>query len=227
MIKYFSALIVFLVIHLVASAQVGIGTTTPDSSAQLDVSSSQKGFLVPRMTTTQRNNITNPANGLLIYNITDNELQIHKRPTPTFGNSTITSFSIGFPANQPKQSFTSTFTGSLISMDLNISEFYVGGPVTITVYNSNNGTGTVLGTASESITSSGIKQFTFNSPPSLTNNSVYSFTVTSSGSPFLRLGATDTGVYGGGVTYFGSGPDVQIDLYFVCRSTPLSTWVNL
>ncbi|MBK9042941.1 MAG: fibrobacter succinogenes major paralogous domain-containing protein [Saprospiraceae bacterium] len=55
---------------------VGIGTTTPDTSAQLDVSSTNKGFLPPRMTTTDRNAIASPANGLIIYNTTTNSLEI-------------------------------------------------------------------------------------------------------------------------------------------------------
>jgi len=49
---------------------VGVGTTTPDVSSILDVSSTTKGFLPPRMTTTQRDAITLPANGLLIFNTT-------------------------------------------------------------------------------------------------------------------------------------------------------------
>jgi uncharacterized protein (TIGR02145 family) len=50
-------------------AQVGIGTTTPDASALLDVESSTKGFLPPRMTTTERNAISSPLpEGLIIYN---------------------------------------------------------------------------------------------------------------------------------------------------------------
>jgi len=53
-------------------AQVGIGTTTPDGSSILDIESTDKGILVPRMTQTQRNLIGTPANGLLIYQ-TDNE----------------------------------------------------------------------------------------------------------------------------------------------------------
>lgn len=35
------------------SAQVGIGTSTPNSSSVLDLTSTEKGFLTPRMTTTQ------------------------------------------------------------------------------------------------------------------------------------------------------------------------------
>ena len=41
-----------------------------DSSAILDVSSSQQGFLLPRMTEAQRNAISDPANGLIIFNMT-------------------------------------------------------------------------------------------------------------------------------------------------------------
>jgi hypothetical protein len=51
-------------------SQVGIGTNVPESSAQLDVNSSNKGFLPPRMTVTERNAIVNPANGLQIFNTT-------------------------------------------------------------------------------------------------------------------------------------------------------------
>jgi trimeric autotransporter adhesin len=51
-----------------AHAQTGIGTTTPDPSSRLEVSSTTKGLLTPRMTTAQRNAIVNPAQGLMIYN---------------------------------------------------------------------------------------------------------------------------------------------------------------
>jgi len=48
-------------------AQVGIGTSTPDASSQLEITSTGKGLLIPRMTATQRMGITNPATGLLVY----------------------------------------------------------------------------------------------------------------------------------------------------------------
>jgi len=48
-------------------AQVGIGTTTPDASSALDITSTSKGLLIPRMTETQRNAIVSPASGLMIY----------------------------------------------------------------------------------------------------------------------------------------------------------------
>jgi len=52
-------------------AQVGIGTSTPNSSAQLDVTSTTKGFLPPRVALTATNSttpVTSPASGLLVYN---------------------------------------------------------------------------------------------------------------------------------------------------------------
>jgi trimeric autotransporter adhesin len=56
-----------------ADAQnVGIGTATPHPSAQLDISSTTGGFLVPRMTSAQRNAITSPAGGLLVFDTDTN-----------------------------------------------------------------------------------------------------------------------------------------------------------
>lgn len=52
-----------------ASGKVGIGTTTPNVSAILEIKSTTKGVLIPRMTQAQRNAITSPALGLLIFQI--------------------------------------------------------------------------------------------------------------------------------------------------------------
>jgi uncharacterized protein (TIGR02145 family) len=54
---------------------LGVGTATPAASAQLDVSSTTKGLLPPRMTTTQRDLIGTPATGLVIFNTTTNSLE--------------------------------------------------------------------------------------------------------------------------------------------------------
>ncbi|AUC80349.1 hypothetical protein CW736_13615 [Nonlabens sp. MB-3u-79] len=52
-------------------AQVGINTTTPDPSSMLDIQSTDKGLLIPRMTLVERGNIPNPSQGLMVYQ-TDN-----------------------------------------------------------------------------------------------------------------------------------------------------------
>lgn len=50
------------------TGSVGIGsTTTPNASAQLDVNSTSRGFLPPRMTSSQRGAISTPAAGLMVY----------------------------------------------------------------------------------------------------------------------------------------------------------------
>jgi subtilisin-like proprotein convertase family protein len=51
------------------NGNVGIGTADPENSAALDVNSSNKGFLPPRLTYPQRLAIESPAEGLMIYNL--------------------------------------------------------------------------------------------------------------------------------------------------------------
>ena len=55
------------------SGSFGFGTMTPDASAIIDLTSTTKGFLPPRMTTTERNAISSPATGLMLYNTTNNQ----------------------------------------------------------------------------------------------------------------------------------------------------------
>lgn len=56
--------------------RVGIGTLNPSTTAALDVTSTIGGILFPRMTTTQRNALSSPLDGLVIYNVTDVKLQV-------------------------------------------------------------------------------------------------------------------------------------------------------
>lgn len=51
------------------TGNLGIGTLNPDKSAILDINSSDKGFLMPRLTLDQRDLIKSPAKGLLVYQI--------------------------------------------------------------------------------------------------------------------------------------------------------------
>ena len=67
---------VLLFVQTICNAQVGIGTTNPDSSSMLQIASTTKGLLMPKMTLTERNAIVSPAGGLQIYNITNNTSDI-------------------------------------------------------------------------------------------------------------------------------------------------------
>ena len=65
--------LLFMLLFFTVTAQISINTdnTDPDASAMLDIKSSTKGVLLPRMTTTERNAINSPAAGLMIYNTSD------------------------------------------------------------------------------------------------------------------------------------------------------------
>jgi hypothetical protein len=54
-----------------------IGTSTNQASSVLTMDSTTRGFLPPRMTSTERNAIATPATGLVVYNTTDNRLSVY------------------------------------------------------------------------------------------------------------------------------------------------------
>ncbi|WOC39337.1 hypothetical protein [Polaribacter sp. HL-MS24] len=72
-------LILLLMTNIGLFAQKGIGTNNPSESAVLELSSTQKGFLPPRMTQAQMLNIANPVEGLMVYctNCTPAALYMH------------------------------------------------------------------------------------------------------------------------------------------------------
>jgi uncharacterized protein (TIGR02145 family) len=72
--------ILFAIISTFATKAQSVGInadgSTANASAMLDVSSTTKGFLPPRMTTTERDLIASPASGLVIFNTTNNSLEV-------------------------------------------------------------------------------------------------------------------------------------------------------
>ena len=68
------------------TAQIGIGTSSPDKSSVLDLTSNNKGLLVPRMSEAKRDSILLPPKGLIIFNTTSNAIEINS------GTSTIKSW---------------------------------------------------------------------------------------------------------------------------------------
>lgn len=67
--NFILSLIFMAVISIGYSQSVGINTLTPDPSAALDIQSTTRGLLIPRMTQVQIDALLNPADGLLVYNI--------------------------------------------------------------------------------------------------------------------------------------------------------------
>jgi hypothetical protein len=62
---------------LSANGNMGINTVSPHTSAVLDVTSTTKGLLPPRMTTVQRDAIANPTPGLMLFNTTTQSLEVY------------------------------------------------------------------------------------------------------------------------------------------------------
>lgn len=63
--------------RILNTGSVGIGTASPNANALLDISSTTKAFMPPRMTTTQKNAVASPASGMLVQDTTLNSLSYY------------------------------------------------------------------------------------------------------------------------------------------------------
>lgn len=68
--KALLVILIFIANLAYAQQRVGLGTLNPDQSAKLELNAQDKGVLIPRMTSTQREMIPNPTNGLLVFDVT-------------------------------------------------------------------------------------------------------------------------------------------------------------
>jgi len=73
-------ILISLAFAMHAGAQVAISTdnSAPDNSAMLDIKSSDKGILIPRMSAAERNTISNPAKGLLVFCTDENSFFVNR-----------------------------------------------------------------------------------------------------------------------------------------------------
>ncbi len=86
--KFLPLLFIFPISFYASAQNVGINTdaSTADNSAMLDVKSTDKGMLIPRMTAAQRNLIASPATGLLVYQTDGTSGFYFNQGTPTVKN---------------------------------------------------------------------------------------------------------------------------------------------
>ncbi|MEI6680734.1 MAG: FISUMP domain-containing protein [Mariniphaga sp.] len=177
--KILAVFVLVLVLFTNAFSQspgVAINTdgTTPHASAMLDVSSTTKGFLPPRMTNTQKTIIASPVAGLLIWCTncgTSGELQI-------YNGITWTNF-VGGAASAGKPDAptigTATVSGVSGTATVTFTAPASNGGAAITSYTATSSPGSLTATLSQA--GSGTITFT-----GLTNGTAYTFTVTATNS---------------------------------------------
>ena len=116
-------------------AQVGVGTTAPHPTAQLEVQSTSKGLLIPRMLDTERAGIINPATGLLVYQTngaagfyyyTGSAWTPLKEEAPTGGGSIIP-FASGTPAVVTTLFGGTAGTSTTVGFGNSVTGVYVSG----------------------------------------------------------------------------------------------------
>ena len=141
-ISYILVLISIIFISPLSAQQMGVNTETPDPQAILDITSSNKGLLIPRMTNSSR-----PAgvNGLMIYNTTTNAYNFFENGnwrTPAYpwsyttnGNPYVEDNNVGIGESNPQYKLDiKSSSSSLLRLHRNSS-----GVSTIAFSNSNNG----------------------------------------------------------------------------------------
>ena len=169
--------LVVLACSITSFAQVGIGTTTPNSNATLELLSNSQGMLFPRLTSTQRDAIASPANGLTIFNTTLNCIQTN------IGSSAVANWKClgGISPSSNGSAIVSAYTCNTASAGTLTAGTSVSG-VTQTI------TATVIaaGTYSISATANGV---TFSGTGTFTGTGVQNIVLTATGTP--TYGTTD------------------------------------
>lgn len=197
------------------SQNVGIGTTTPNASAALDITSTTGALLLPRMTTAQRDALTGTT-GMMIYNNSTQTIQGYHKPytysRTTTDVSQIVSNTANF-GNGMAQSFIPAISGTLASITVLYDAFSGNGTLNIKAGAGTGGTIlssqpiTVLtGTSGTEIT------FVLSAPPSLAAGTTYTFEFVGGNTYGWRYSTTNP--YANGQFYFFGAAQPGSDLYF-------------
>jgi hypothetical protein len=151
----------------ISFSQIGIGTSTPSSSAALDVTSTTKGFLAPRMTNVQMNAIASPVTGLMVYCTDCSPAGFYYNTGSAWSSLTTTNANTTTVANDCN---TNGFAGSYIP-----SLAVAGASFSVKLTNNTSFTNTTISFAAADLVLSGVTGLTVGTPtavPALTAGSI-------------------------------------------------------
>jgi trimeric autotransporter adhesin len=200
-LKLFSFTSLVLSLGSTLQAQVGIGTTTPASSAKLEISSTTQGFLPPRMTSTQRADISSPATGLVVYQ-TDGATGLYLYNGSAWSLLTISGWSA---SGNSGLSATTNFIGTTDAVPFsirynNIKSGKIDGDNTTFGYYSGS---TMTGLENTGIGQSALRANTTGNANSALGHEALKNNTTGSYNVSLGRGALQSNINGGGNTAIG------------------------
>ncbi len=169
---------------------IGIGTSTPNPGAALEIKSTTGAFLLPRMTTAERDAITAEV-GMMIFNTTSYSGQLYSGPPETVDQEQTLNNGEG---SEQGQSFTAGTTGDWTKLKLLSSETSTG---TLNIYEGEGMGGNLIHTQSISFVSWEEAEIVLTSPVPVISGQQYTFETDIT----LRY-STDEDSYPTGTMYF-------------------------
>ena len=140
--------------NLVNTGTIGVGTATPNASAAIDITSTTGSLLLPRMTTSQRNNLT-AAEGMMIYNTTEMQYQGYGYETGA-GTPAVDQAQLNFDnasmESDMSQSFTAGVSGTLSSARILLNAMGPATEATIYIRSGVGNAGAILYQTTVSVT---------------------------------------------------------------------------
>ncbi len=205
--------LISLSLGITVSAQVAVNTdgSAPDNSAMLDVKSTNKGLLAPRMTLAQRNAIASPATGLMIYQTDNTPGFYYNSGTPASPAWIISCNDAGWGLNgNSGTSATSNFIGTTDNVALKIKvNNQPAGAIDPQLYNTSLGFKSLYSISSGSLnTATGaFSLYSVTTASSNTANGYYALYSNTSGTANTAVGqaALENNISGNNNTAVGAG----------------------
>lgn len=125
-IRTISIVLIMISWPIVSWAQVGVNNPNPDPSAMLDITANNRGLLIPRLTTPQRDAISAPGRSLLVFDTTDGKFYFYDGGQWYALNELVRiagSNDVSLPTGNLTIGGNITSTGNVSSGGLNVSGF--------------------------------------------------------------------------------------------------------